>query len=114
MDGRITLCPNSFAGPKRPANSVRPSAKAGFAADPHGKQNGNAEPRMGRQQPLILALVCQGSTPIPDPVWDAPRIMPAFAAQLLGQVMASGAPAASGNGYMRTAAPAPCRIDLRR
>jgi len=34
-----------------------------------------------------LGLVCQPGTEAFDPVWDGPRLLPTFVAQVLGQVM---------------------------
>jgi hypothetical protein len=36
---------------------------------------------------LRVELVCQSETNGFDPFWDAPRLLPVFVAQLLGQVM---------------------------
>lgn len=36
---------------------------------------------------LQVELVCQDETARFDPFWDAPRLRPVFAAQLMGQVM---------------------------
>ncbi len=37
---------------------------------------------------LQVELVCQDGTQGHDPFWDAPRLMPSFVAQVLGQAMA--------------------------
>jgi len=37
--------------------------------------------------PLRVELVCQDKTDRFDPFWDAPKLLPVFVAQLLGQVM---------------------------
>ena len=34
-----------------------------------------------------LGLVCQPGTEAFDPIWDGPRVLPTFVAQVLGQVM---------------------------
>jgi hypothetical protein len=34
-----------------------------------------------------LGLVCQPGTETFDPIWDGPRLLPTFVAQVLGQVM---------------------------
>lgn len=34
-----------------------------------------------------LGLVCQHGTEAFDPIWDGPRLLPTFVAQVLGQVM---------------------------
>src|ERR1700710_1751883 len=36
---------------------------------------------------LRVELVCQSDTQRLDPFWDGPRLLPAFVAQVLGQVM---------------------------
>jgi len=38
--------------------------------------------------PVRVELVCQDETQGFDPFWDGPRLLPAFAAQLMGQAMA--------------------------
>jgi hypothetical protein len=47
-------------------------------------------PRAKSRPPLQVELVCQHETVRFDPFWDAPRLVPAFVAQLLGQVMTGG------------------------
>lgn len=48
--------------------------------DTHGKRK-EASAR------LQVELVCRDDTPRFDPFWDAPRLVPTFVAQLLGQAM---------------------------
>lgn len=36
---------------------------------------------------LQVELVCQDETPGYDPFWDAPRLLPTFVTQVMGQVM---------------------------
>ena len=36
---------------------------------------------------IQLGLVCQPGTEAYDPIWDGPRLLPTFVAQVLGQVM---------------------------
>jgi len=36
--------------------------------------------------PVRLELLCQDETPRFDPFWDGPRLLPAFVAQLMGQM----------------------------
>ena len=43
------------------------------------------EDRAPRRGPL--GLVCQPGTEAFDPIWDGPRLLPTFVAQVLGQVM---------------------------
>jgi hypothetical protein len=35
---------------------------------------------------LVVELLCQDETPRFDPFWDGPRLLPAFVAQLIGQM----------------------------
>ena len=67
-------------------------------------------PYQRHKQPprLQVELVCQDETARFDPLWDAPRLKPAFVAQLMGQVMPQGrvtatAGAAYGKAAMRCA-----------
>jgi hypothetical protein len=49
-----------------------------------------AEPDTNRRncaKPLQVELVSRDETRAPDPFWDAPRLVPTFVTQLLGQVM---------------------------
>lgn len=36
--------------------------------------------------PIQVELLCQDETPRFDPFWDGPRLLPAFVAQLMGQM----------------------------
>jgi len=46
------------------------------------------EPDRRRGQPTLrVQLVSQNDTSRCDPFWDGPRLLPAFAAQLIGQTM---------------------------
>jgi hypothetical protein len=93
---------------------VRPCEKSGFSADPRGKQAGRPQPGRQAEPHLTIALLCRDRTAVPDPVWDGPRIQPAFAAQLIGQMMPSAERAAPGDGYARAGSARPSRLDLRR
>jgi hypothetical protein len=114
MDGRITLCPATLAGPQRPVKSVRPCGKTGFSSDPRGKQEDRPQPGRRAEPHLTITLLCRDGTSASDPVWDGPRIQPAFAAQLIGQMMPSAERAAPGDGYARAGMAVPPRLDLRR
>lgn len=58
------------------------------------------------QAPLRVELVSRNDTSGFDPYWDAPRLLPTFVAQLLGQVMPKRRENASvENTYGRAAAP---------
>jgi hypothetical protein len=78
--------------------AARGSVKS-FAAAPRAVEKSSASNHLGDRTPdsaqaepkatprLQVELVCQGETPAFDPIWDAPRLVPSFVAQLLGQVM---------------------------
>jgi hypothetical protein len=53
----------------------------------HGKSNADTQ-RQKNAAPLQVELVYRDETNGFDPFWDAPRLVPTFIAQLLGQVMA--------------------------
>lgn len=42
--------------------------------------------------PVRGELVCQDDTPDFDPFWDGPRLLPAFVAQVIGQMMEKAMP----------------------
>lgn len=51
-------------------------------------QRDDRQPREEKPAPPVrVELVCQSETQAFDPFWDAPRLVPVFVAQLLGQVM---------------------------
>jgi hypothetical protein len=55
---------------------------------------------------LVVELVSQDETARFDPVWDGPRLVPAFVAQLMGQIMPerrSAAPLETAYGSARDA-----------
>jgi hypothetical protein len=72
------------------------------AALPRAIEKCSASSQLGQEQAAFTAprakpaarlqveLVCQDETPRFDPFWDAPRLVPGFVAQLMGQVMAGG------------------------
>lgn len=51
-----------------------------------GQADLNADDRHP-SSPVRVELVCQDETQGFDPFWDGPRLLPAFAAQLMGQLM---------------------------
>ena len=114
MDARLSFCPATLAGPQRPVKGVRPCEKTGFSADPRGKQEDKPQPRRQAAPHLTISLLCRSETGASDPVWDGPRLVPAFAAQLIGQMMPSAEQAAPGDGYARADTAIPPRLDLRR
>lgn len=68
-----------------------------LAAAPRACEKSSASSTLGRQPqdfeteeqkpaPIQVELVCQDETPDFDPFWDGPRLLPAFVAQLMGQM----------------------------
>lgn len=68
-----------------------------LAASPRACEKSSASSALGRQpqefndarksaSPIQVELVCQDETPRFDPFWDGPRLLPAFVAQLMGQM----------------------------
>ncbi len=74
-------------GPKPSGAGTRPIEKASTSSTLGHKpkdlnaRNQNFPPR------LQVELVCQDETLRRDPFWDAPRLLPTFVTQLMGQVM---------------------------
>ena len=78
--------------------NVRPGLKA-LALPPLRCEKSSGSSALGRQRqgfnaddhkpasPIQVELVCQEGTPGFDPFWDGPRLLPTFAAQLMGQVI---------------------------
>ena len=74
-------------GPKTSVVSPRRIEKSS-AASGLGAQHQNDHQSQPRNVPrLQVELVCQDDTARPDPFRDAPRLVPTFVTQLLGQVM---------------------------
>jgi hypothetical protein len=94
------------ASPKSSAVCARAVEKSSPASllqrEPH-----DAAPRRPQNPPhLVVELVSQDETARFDPVWDGPRLVPAFVAQLMGQVMPerrSAAPLETAYGSARDA-----------
>jgi hypothetical protein len=83
--------------------AVRPAEKASDSA-PFGERRGAAageSPRAPRR--LQVELVCQHETKSHDPFWDAPRLNPAFVAQLLGQALEQEPGSLPARGYAAAA-----------
>ena len=77
----------SNGGLKAPATVCRAIEKAS-ASSALGRDQTEPDPnRRNSAKPLRVELVSRDETRTSDPFWDAPRLVPAFAAQLLGQVM---------------------------
>lgn len=67
-----------------PAHAVEkasPSSALDHYPPPASEAEESATPR------VQVGLVCQPGTEAYDPIWDAPRLLPTFVAQVLGQVM---------------------------
>ena len=72
---------------KAPALSPRAVEKTSSASALH-REGENSDTPHHRQAPhLRVELVCRDDTPRHDPFWDAPRLLPTFVTQVLGQVM---------------------------
>jgi hypothetical protein len=79
-------------------SNVRPGVKT-LAASPRRCEKSSESSALGQEQadlnagdrhpssPVRVELVCQDETQEFDPFWDGPRLLPAFAAQLMGQTM---------------------------
>jgi hypothetical protein len=74
-------------GSKASALALRAIEKAS-ASSALRREKPDTDDRQEKPAPrLTVELVCQDETPRFDPFWDAPRLMPTFVAQVLGQVM---------------------------
>jgi hypothetical protein len=84
-------------------SNVRPGVKA-LAAMPRRCEKSSDSSTLGQEQadlnaenrklpsPIRVELVCQDGTQEFDPFWDGPRLLPAFAAQLIAQTMKQAMP----------------------
>lgn len=89
--GRSRLSPEALAGCEKPcASSDLEQGSREFTKPPP-----QAPPH------LTVELMSQGDTCRRDPFWDAPRLLPVFVAQLLGQVMPDISPVPSRSTYRR-------------
>jgi len=68
-----------LAAPARACEKSSASSTLG-----HQPQDFEAEEQ--KTAPIQVELVCQDETPRFDPFWDGPRLLPAFVAQLMGQM----------------------------
>ncbi len=79
-----------------------------------GDKRGNTPKDGEKPRPrLTVELVCQGETKLHDPFWDGPRLVPGFATQLLGQVMAAARETRSGAAYSMPTERRAALLDLR-
>jgi hypothetical protein len=72
---------------KAPALSLRKIEKTSASSALGREQQGEGEAREKAPAPLRVELVSRDDTSRFDPFWDAPRLLPTFVTQLLGQVM---------------------------
>ena len=73
--------PKAFAGSAR--RIEKPSASSAL-----GRQPQDLEDEREKSPPrLQVELVCQDETRGHDPYWDAPRLLPTFVTQVIGQTM---------------------------
>jgi hypothetical protein len=86
LDGVVRGGVKAFAALPRAIEKSSPSSQLGQDPPAFDAPRAKSPPR------LQVELVCQDETPRFDPFWDAPRLVPTFVAQLMGQVM----PGASG------------------
>ena len=91
---------------KAPATSPRAVEKASrSSALGREKQDSDREPEKA-PLPLRVELVSRDDTSRRDPFWDAPRLVPTFVAQVLGQAMPERRESVSvETAYGRTASP---------
>ena len=81
---RLMALRESHAGARR---GVRGVEKASASSDlPHHTPD-DSQSRHGNARSLRITLVCQDETPRLDPFRDGPRLLPAFVAQVMGQMM---------------------------
>jgi hypothetical protein len=74
-------------GSKASALALRAIEKASASSALRREKPGTGAHQEKSAPRLTVELVCQDETQRFDPFWDAPRLMPAFVAQVLGQVM---------------------------
>ena len=73
--------PKAFAGSARPVEKASASSALGRHPQDLGAEYEKSPPR------LQVELVYQDETRGYDPFWDAPRLLPTFVTQVMGQVM---------------------------
>ena len=80
-DARLNGGVKAFASHARRIEKASAASGLGAQQQENGHQQSKSAPR------LQVELVYQDETPRFDPFRDAPRLVPAFVAQVLGQVM---------------------------
>ena len=80
-DARLNGGVKAFASHARRIEKTSAASGLGTQQQDDTRQQSKYTPR------LQVELVCQDETPRFDPFRDAPRLVPAFVAQVLGQVM---------------------------
>jgi hypothetical protein len=78
---------SSRAGLKSLAVLTRRCEKPSRSSILDGKRQGFNHEDQKSPPPVRVELVCQDETRAFDPIWDGPRLLPAFAAQLMGQLI---------------------------
>lgn len=94
------------ASPKSSAVPARAVEKSSPASLLHREPHGTASRQPQTPPHLVVELVSHDETARFDPLWDGPRLIPAFVAQLMGQVMPerrSAAPLETAYGSARDA-----------
>lgn len=84
----IAPLPTGLGGASK-AYALQPRAveKTSSASALGQEKQSRQERQEQRRTPLQVELVSRNNTSGFDPYWDAPRLLPAFVTQLLGQVM---------------------------
>ena len=81
---------NARSGLKTCGTRLSPCQKSSNSSQlDQGQSNLDADRRKG-QPTLRVQLVSQNKTVEPDPFWDGPRLVPAFVAQVMGQILPDG------------------------
>jgi hypothetical protein len=81
LDVTVRTGLKALAAPPRAIEKSSPSSALGHERQSFNQDGEKAVPR------LQVELVSQDETRAFDPFWDAPRLMPAFVAQVMGQAM---------------------------
>lgn len=81
LDATVRTGLKALAAPPRAIEKSSASSALGHERQSFNQEGEKAVPR------LQVELVYQDETRAFDPFWDAPRLMPAFVAQVMGQAM---------------------------